>query len=315
MINSVRNSVLSILNKNNYGYLSPADFNLFAKNAQLDIFNEYFSAYNNAVNRENARVSGTGYAGTKKMAEEAIDMFSETKPLGKTSAGQAAVNNTYYLPSLLTTGDVYGMINKVIVYSTVKVQGVSSAVVSGKLVSATQFTGVSAGDIVVNSTTEDFAYVTSVQLNNLTLSADIFDAIGQSFRVYSKSVMREAEKVSHSKVHILQMGLDTAPSFLFPAYTEQGDLLYVFPDFYTEYGAVFAQYIRLPRDPKWTFQTLTNGEPVFDQTVADYQDFELNEDEEVNLILRILQYAGMSIREIAVQQYALQEEMMAAQKQ
>ena len=42
MINSVRNTVLAIINKNNYGYLSPNDFNLFAKQAQLDLFDEYF---------------------------------------------------------------------------------------------------------------------------------------------------------------------------------------------------------------------------------------------------------------------------------
>ena len=66
MINAVRNTVLAILNKNNYGYISPSDFNLFAKQAQLDIFDEYFIAYNNQINKENGRVSGTGYADINK---------------------------------------------------------------------------------------------------------------------------------------------------------------------------------------------------------------------------------------------------------
>ena len=60
MINSVRNTVLAIINKNNYGYISPGDFNLFAKQAQLDIFDEYFIRYNQQINEENARLSGTG---------------------------------------------------------------------------------------------------------------------------------------------------------------------------------------------------------------------------------------------------------------
>ena len=59
MINSVRNTVLAIINKNNYGYISPSDFNLFAKQAQLDIFDEYFILYNQQLNEENARVSGS----------------------------------------------------------------------------------------------------------------------------------------------------------------------------------------------------------------------------------------------------------------
>ena len=42
IINSVRETVLSVLNKNNYGYITPSDFNLYAKQAQLDIFEDYF---------------------------------------------------------------------------------------------------------------------------------------------------------------------------------------------------------------------------------------------------------------------------------
>ena len=78
MINSVRNTVLSVLNKNNYGYISPSDFNLFAKQAQLDIFEDYFYQYNYQINKENARASGTGYADIKKGYEEVINIFSKT---------------------------------------------------------------------------------------------------------------------------------------------------------------------------------------------------------------------------------------------
>ena len=81
MINSVRNTVLAILNKNNYGYISPQDFNLFAKQAQLDIFDDYFYQYNQLINQENARLVGTGYADIRKGYEEVIDLFSETKTL------------------------------------------------------------------------------------------------------------------------------------------------------------------------------------------------------------------------------------------
>ena len=42
MINSVRNTVIAVLNKNNYGYISPSDFNLYAQQAQLELFMKYF---------------------------------------------------------------------------------------------------------------------------------------------------------------------------------------------------------------------------------------------------------------------------------
>ena len=46
-----------VLNKNNYGYLSPADFNLYAQQAQLDLFEDIFYQFNNQVNKENLRGS------------------------------------------------------------------------------------------------------------------------------------------------------------------------------------------------------------------------------------------------------------------
>ena len=81
MINSVRNTVLSILNKNNYGYVSPSDFNLFAKQAQLEIFEGYFTDLNKVINAENARMSGTEYADMNKSVRESIDVFSRTATL------------------------------------------------------------------------------------------------------------------------------------------------------------------------------------------------------------------------------------------
>ena len=69
MINSVRKTVLSVLNKNNYGYITPDDFNLYAKQAQLDIFDDYFYDYNYQINKENAR------------APQALDMLTYARDM------------------------------------------------------------------------------------------------------------------------------------------------------------------------------------------------------------------------------------------
>ena len=76
-----------------------------------------------------------------------------------------------------------------------------------------------------------------------------------------------------------------------------------------------SQYIRFPFVPKWTYVDLTNGEPAFDEGAVDYQDFELPNDDEVNLIMKILQYAGMSIREIQAVQFAGAEEQQSEQSE
>jgi len=234
MIDSVRQTVLSILNKNNYGYISPSDFNLYAKQAQLEVFESYFTGLNQAINAENARMSGTEYADMSKGISEAINVFSVTNPL--TQSPNPATPNVFFTPSLTTTGDDYYLLNKVL-----------------------------AGGI-------------------------------------------EAEPVSHSKITMLNASLLTAPSTQFPAYTLQADSITVFPATFNQPGDVTCQYIRYPFDPKWTYVSLVGGEPVFDQSQLDYQDFELPIEDEPRLVYRILQMAGMSIREGDVYQFANAEE-------
>ena len=118
----------------------------------------------------------------------------------------------------------------------------------------------------------------------------------------------EAERVTHGKITLLNSSLLTAPSVQYPAYTLEGDLLTMYPNTIDTQGDVSAQYIRYPRDPQWTYSVLTGGEPVFNQSLSDYQDFELPIEDEPRLVYRILQMAGMSIREGDVYQYANAEE-------
>lgn len=242
MINSVRNTVLSVLNKNNYGYISPSDFNLFAKQAQMELFEEAFSDYNNTINKENVRTSGTGYADFSKIYEELIDGFSVTNALTHIAT------NRFFLPSLTTTGDLAFMINKVLCYD------------------------VQAGPPVVTT------------------------------------FKGEAERVSQSKITTLENSILTSPSEMFPAYTMEGNVMTVYPNTFNAQGEVVAQYIRYPKDPKWTYVSLTSGEPVFDQSQPDYQDFEIPLEDEFKLVMKILQYCGISIREIPVAQYAIGQE-------
>lgn len=246
MINSVRNTVLSVLNKNNYGYISPSDFNLFAKQAQMEIFEEFFSEYNKIVNMENARMSGTDYANLRKALEEAVETFIVTSTLTQV----APASNRFFLPSASTTGFDYFMINKILCY----------------------------------------------------------DASGPT-RVFKG----EAEKVTHSKITMLVNSNLTAPTELYPAYTQEGSSLTVYPATINLPNEVEANYFRYPKDPKWTYITLANGEPVFNQSQLDYQDFEVPIEDEIKLVSKILQYAGMSIREIEAVQFGGNEEQKQSQ--
>lgn len=316
MINTVRNTVLSVLNKNNYGYLSPSDFNLYAKQAQLDLFESYFYQYNYQINKENARQSGTGLADITKGIEEELNLFSETKGL------YAQVDNTYFSPSLTTTGSDYYLLNKVLVFEQVLDEGtVTATVVGGDHIidTAADFTvDISVGDTVaVEKGGVQYLKVVAVNsASDITVTGNYIDTVGMKYAIYKKGTrMNEAEKVTHSKITMLNNSLLTAPTAMFPAYTTEGISMDVFPDSINSVGRVKTQYIRYPKDPKWTYVTLVNGEPSFDPTQPDYQDFELALDSEADLILKILEYAGVSIRDSDVYQFANNEETQDNQEQ
>ena len=214
MIDSVRSTVLSAVNKNNFGYITPDDFNLFAKQAQIDIFEDYFYQYNTWINKMNNRQSGTGYADMVKLAEEVIDSFSSTSTL-------AYASSKFTLPS-------------------------------------------------------DYYYVNTIRYGS-----------------------KEIDRLSHDKVLNLLASNLTSPSTLYPAYTQEGDYITVYPS--TIITNVKSQYIRIPKDPKWTY-IMVNGAPIFNQN-NDYQDFELPLTDEPLLVAKILKYAGLSIREADVYQF------------
>lgn len=232
MINSVRNTVLSILNKNNYGYLSPSDFNLFAKQAQLEIFKGYFEKYNTQVNKENVRQSGTEYADLKSKTEADIDKFNVSSPLTQISG------NEFHMPSIITTGYECFLLKKILCYNTIPTPKAFSAV---------------------------------------------------------------AERVSNYKIDVLLASQLVVPTRLFPVYVIDGEKVVVYPaNIYNTEASISAQYIRYPMDPKWTYVSLIGGEPMFNQSSSDYQDFEIDEEDENILIAKILQYAGVSIREVDI---------------
>jgi len=309
MINEVRNSVLTILNKNNYGYISPSDFNLLAKNAQMELYEEYYSNYNKTMNAENMRSSGSDYADISKPLAEIMEYFIMSDFLVPKITPNSFPTNSFYMPSEITVGNNAYMINKVIVYKTLLLSGTSDTPIPYGLLDTSvdfQVSGISAGDIIVNTSTYQSATVLAVTgVDTLAISEDIFQDVGGSepYSIYSGTAYSEAEKVSNNKILLLANSLLTAPSLIYPAYTNIGDFMALYPTSIQGYGAVRADYFRYPKPPKWTYISLSGGEPVFDQSQSDYQDFELPTEDGYKLVTKILEYCGIVIREIEVSQF------------
>jgi hypothetical protein len=311
LINTVRATVLSVANKNNFGYITPNDFNLYAKQAQLDIFEDYFYQYNAWNIKQTVRQSGTGYADIVKGLEEVIDSFSSTKAL--ISKGYS----TFDLP------EDYYLINKINFYNTTQTSGQTTNFATDKLLDNNAlFTAtVQVGNLVSNLVTGKTAFVSEIVSDTeLTLTDDVFEAQGLQYSIVSTSfnTIKEIERVSQNKVFYLQNTPLAAPSNTYPAYvlgganeTTYGNTITVYPNDIDTAGQVITQYIRYPKNPNWTYAQLPGGEPSFDESASDYQDFELPISDETNLINKILQYAGVSIRDASVAQFGKAEEVEA----
>jgi hypothetical protein len=322
-INEVRNTVLAIANKNNYGYISPQDFNLYCAQAQMDMFENYFYSYNNQLVKENKRLSGTGYADISKGLLEVIDTFYVNIPLENTATTQLGDirTNLYTLPS-----DYY-LINKMMVYTKELAAGITTSISGGSVV-VTDATadfiaaGVQVGDIastvtngvVYNTVVSSVVSATSLLMFSTT-GATVWDAIGKTYNIYSANDIVEAERVAQSKITMLNNSILTKPNISYPAYTQNALVAEAFPITINTIGQVTTQYVRYPLTPNWTYASLLAGEPLFDPTNADYQDFELPLSDEPTLIAKICQYVGIEIREADVYNFGTQELQQEQQTQ
>ena len=88
-IDTVYQRVQSILNKENRGYLTPQEFNLFANQAQLEIFEQYFFDLNQY---ERLPKKDTEYSNLAKTINERISKF-------KTSATLTFTTSYFEMPS------------------------------------------------------------------------------------------------------------------------------------------------------------------------------------------------------------------------
>jgi len=140
--------------------------------------------------------------------------------------------------------------------------------------------------------------------------------------------LRTADRVSPSQVSRLLSSNLTEPTLDYPIYymgedinnpqpgntTENG--IRVYPQKYSSGDIidVAINYIRYPLPPKWTYLSIgADGDPIFNNAATDYQDFELPESDYVGLVIKILEYAGVVIREAEVVQFAGTQEALDEQ--
>ncbi len=97
-VDTVYQRVLALANKEQRGYITPQEFNLFANQAQMDIFDQYFYDIN-----QFGRVNGnsTDHSDMLNLLEEKVSNFRRTSSL--------SFNNTMNAFTLSTLTDFYSV--------------------------------------------------------------------------------------------------------------------------------------------------------------------------------------------------------------
>jgi len=114
--------------------------------------------------------------------------------------------------------------------------------------------------------------------------------------------MTDVERVEKAKLSFLLSSPLTTPSTTFPVYYVTGSTLTVNP---SSIASVDVNYISVPSDPVWAYTSDING--TFTYTTTGSADFGLHPSSEVDLILGILRYAGVIIKDPSVIQSIGQE--------
>ena len=105
-VNFIRNSVLFIMNKSNLGFIGASELDIFCNLAQRDIFEGLFFQYNQFVNKQNKRLTGSEYADIPKNIQEQIDHFATYSTTGEfvfdapTETWSFTNNNLYRVENL-----------------------------------------------------------------------------------------------------------------------------------------------------------------------------------------------------------------------
>ncbi len=249
-VNTVYTTVLSILNKEQRGYLTPYEFNQAATQVQLDIFENYFKDLDKQL-----RIPQNEFDYSNPI-ENIDDELSTFKCLGEC---------TYQSSLRFTTPTVDLLTNTAVVYDDAP-------------------------------TSNQFAFY---RLGTVTSGS-------------TKPV--EIERLQRDYFYNIDRSDLTAPSANYPVYLYENKELTIKPSTIT--ANVEASFIRKPRNVVWAYtvnatlgnyvyQPSSTGAGVIPTTGS--VDFEISSNYQTEVILEILKYAGVVIRDPQIVQAAAQE--------
>jgi len=311
-VNTVYQTVLLILNKEQRGYMTPLEFNKTGTQSQLEIFENYFDSLNQQI-----RVPQTSadYSNRIVSLEEKLSIFKEfgnaisvssssVFNLPQQFSGQLNIS-TVTAPAATTNPGLTYTIQTVTTDQIIN--GVVQVFGNGILISDTEYT--IAGTIITFN---------SQPIVNQTLIVNIypkqFYKLGQVLHdAGGATIPRELQEVGRDELyHLLSSDL-TAPNSNNPIYLYEKNQLTVYSGTPAITAGIKVAYLRKPLPPIWNFTVGGSNQYIY--STSSSFDFELHSAEQTELILKILLYAGVVVKDPQIIQVAAQQVAQENQNQ
>jgi len=241
-VNTVYTTVLSILNKEQRGYLTPYEFNQLATQVQLEIFESYFENLNQQLR---VGENSSEYANRVKTLREKIAIFEVE-------------------------------------------EDITVAIVNG----------IGVGDLTtLTNTVHRLGTLHSERFNYLPV---------------------EIEQATKHQFNSIRRSNLTQPSAEWPVYYKEGNTVKILPGVATAAGPPAVQvysveYVKKPADVVWAYEVGALNQYIWDGTpgavgpfipALGSVSFEIDDTDQTELILKILMYAGVVVRDQEIVQAA-----------
>ena len=251
---TVYQKVLALANKEQRGYITPQEFNLFADHAQKDIFRQYFYDLDQAKRRPG---NNTNYSDVSDIIKEKIAVFTQ-------HLSNASISNSH---GDINLDQFVGADNRPNLHKIIEVR-------------VTGGWGGHNGIAIEEASIED-----QISISGSPLLRNAINSHTMGYYIMNTNDNQGGKRNIR----------------VYPTLDGSGN------------ESVFISYIRKPNRPNWTYAI--SGESALYMHTAASKDFELHSAEENVLVVKILQLAGINIKDASLVQLAAQEEVKKIQQE
>ena len=137
--------------------------------------------------------------------------------------------------------------------------------------------------------------------NPFTVPTDLY-RLGSITYEPNTSTYKEIQRVGRAEIYNIRKAPLTAPTTNYPIYLYEDNKALVYPEIIVDPAHIKMQYVKKPTDINWAYTTGSLGQLVYDS--ANSVNFELHNSEQTEVVLKVLLYQGVVIRDPQIVQVA-----------